>query len=202
MNDVSAAGQFLYALVCLTAVLHPAGLALGFAVDLQRETPATRAWLAWRACVVAGVALLCMGGVGGALCALLGIGADSVRIGCGGMLALAAADQALLRVARAGTGTAPGVVSLGLLLVGGPGVTAAALLLVVRSRAEPALVGASVAAAGTVLALTLLALLRARYVVRRLGPVGVVAVGRAMAAMLAILAAEEVLRGLRALTAP
>lgn len=189
---------FLHALVCLTVVIHPIGFALATPADSPRDAMA-RWRQTLRACLAGGAALMALAVTARATCALLGLGLAPVRVGCAVLMALATADLTMRRPGpRAGPAQgAASPTSMALALIEGPGTPAVAVLVAARAGSDPALILAVLAALAVVLAGVLLAVRQARYLTRRLGLPGATAMGRAMAVPLAVLAAQELVSGLR-----
>lgn len=203
---------FLYALVALIVILDPAGTAALFAAMTPQDTAAERAQQAKRACFIAFLVLALFGIAGEKLLRALGIGLPAMQVAGGILLFLTAADMVTARGAlratpeeqAAATRTTEdiSVFPLAIPLLAGPGAMTTMVLL--RSRAGDAWlqVAAIEAALAVALGLTLAALLMAGQVKRLLGETGSHVIGRVLGVLLAALAAQITMDGLRAALIP
>jgi len=207
---------FLSAFVTLFVVIDPAGCAPIFA-SLTGDTPAAhRRAVAIRSVTVGGGILLVFALFGEVLLGTLGISLDAFRVAGGIMLFLIALEmvfeqrtrrreQRADEISQRGRGNAGdgpvlediSVFPIGIPMIAGPGAIATVMLLMARSRsgAETGIVLAALAGA---LLLTLLALLAAAPLMRLAGRRIEAMVTRVLGVILAALAAQFVIDGLRA----
>ena len=198
---------FLYALVALLVIFDPAGTAALFAAMTPQDTPAERAQQARRACAIALVVLAAFGLLGEGLLRALGISLPAMKIAGGILLFLTAADMVTARNAlrtspaeqEAATQTNDdiSVFPLAIPLLAGPGAMTTMVLL--RSSAgndawRVAMIELALAAA---LGITLVALLLAGQVKRLLGETGAHVIGRVLGVLLAALAVQIAMDGVR-----
>ena len=198
---------FLYALVALLVILDPPGTAALFAAMTPQDTPAERAQQARRACAIALVILAAFGLLGEGLLRALGISLPAMKIAGGILLFLTAADMVTARNAlrtspaeqEAATRTNDdiSVFPLAIPLLAGPGAMTTMVLL--RSSAgndawRVAMIELALAAA---LGVTLVALLLAGQVKRLLGETGAHVIGRVLGVLLAALAVQIAMDGVR-----
>ena len=207
MTITAAFHSFLYALVALLVIIDPPGIAALFVALTPRDSDADRREQAIRACVVAFGVLLVFGLVGQGLLQALGISIAALKVAGGILLFLTAADMVSARhVLR----TSPeereaairseddiSVFPLAIPLIAGPGAMTTMVLLHARGGGGVAPLVVLVAALAAAIALTLLAMLSARYIDRLLGATGANVVGRVLGVLLAALAAEFVIQGVR-----
>lgn len=199
--------SFLYALVALLVIFDPAGTAVLFAAMTPQDDAAERAGQARRACLIAFVVLAAFALVGEGLLRALGIGLPAMKVAGGVLLFLTAADmvtargelRATPREQEAATRTLDdiSVFPLAIPLIAGPGAMTTMILLRTRGGGDAWQVGVIMAALAVALAITLLALLAARRVQHLLGETGSSVIGRVLGVLLAALAAQIALEGLR-----
>ena len=195
------------ALVTFLVIVDPPGVVPIFA-SLTRGTPAAhRRAMAVRASLVAWTILMFFGLLGKPMLQALGISLASFRIAGGVMLFMIAIDMVFerrtqRRESRAqsieGTPEAEdiSVFPMAIPMIAGPGSIASAMLWV--SRVETATEVAVVLAAITVVVLlTLVALLAAGPIMRLLGPRIEVVITRILGVILAALAAQFIIDGLK-----
>jgi multiple antibiotic resistance protein len=193
----------------LFVVIDPIGLAPMFIGLTPGESVADRRRLAVRATVLAGIVLVTFAVVGDALLATLHIGLPAFRIAGGLLLFLVAVDMVFARPSGA-RGPTPreqveaehkrdiSVFPLAVPLIAGPGAITTILLATSRGGDATAALGAVLAMLAVVLLLTLAALLAASRLTRLLGETGTNVVGRVLGIVLAALAVQFVLDGVRA----
>jgi multiple antibiotic resistance protein len=198
---------FLYALVALLVIMDPAGTAALFAALTPHATGAERAVQAKRACLVAFVVLAGFGLAGELLLRAMGIGLPALKVAGGILLFLAAADMVTARRALRATdqeekaaissGEDISVFPLAIPLIAGPGAMTTMVLL--HSQAAGHLLSVLAIQLALVLAIvvTLAALLMAGHVQRLLGVTGSNVIGRVLGVLLAALAAQLTLDGVR-----
>ncbi len=197
---------FVNSFIVLFVVLDPVALAPAFAALTEGEPLARRRRAAVRGTLIAGGVLYAFLFGGGALLAALGIGLPAFRIAGGVLLFLLAVDMvfALHSGIRSTTEREQeeaesrkdiSVFPLAIPLIAGPGAITTVLLMTGAGAVKVAVFAAVLAA---VLALTLAALLAAARVVALLGETGANVVTRVFGILLAALAVQFVLDGLRA----
>ena len=195
---------FGFTLVALLVIVDPVGTAVIFA-SMTADTPAAeRRRQAIRATVIAGIVLVAFSVLGGLLLRALGIGLPAMKVAGGLLLFLLAADmvmgQTFLRATpeeqQAGAEQHDiSVFPLAIPLLAGPGGMTSMVLM--REQARGWDYAAVLLALVAVLALTLVCLLGAATVSRLLGKTGGHVIGRVLGVLLAALAAQIALDGLR-----
>lgn len=202
----SVATHFVYALVALLVILDPAGTAVLFAGMTPRDSLAEKARQARRACLIAFLVLSLFGIGGERLLHALGIGLPALRVAGGILLFLTAADMVTargeLRATRAEQQAAIrtediSVFPLAVPLIAGPGAMTTMVLLQSAVGYDPLGIVAIEGALLVALGVTLTALLAAGWVSGFLGKTGANVVGRVLGVLLAALAAQITLDGLR-----
>ncbi len=201
-----ATDLFFYALVALAVIVDPAGTAVMFIGLTPQDTAAERASQARRACLVA-FAVLALFGLGGdLLMSRLGISLAAMKVAGGILLFLTAADmvtaKGVLRSTSAEREAAIrtadiAVFPLAIPYIAGPGAMTTMVVLHARAAGNVLAVGAVELALALVMGATLLALLLARGLARLLGETGASVIGRVLGVLLAGLAAQMVLDGIR-----
>ena len=199
--------SFLYALVALLVIFDPAGTAVLFAAMTPQDSAAERAEQARRACAISFVVLAAFALAGEGLLSALGIGLPAMKVAGGVLLFLTATDmvtargelRATPREQEAATRTNDdiSVFPLAIPLIAGPGAMTTMVLLRTRSAGDPWKIGAVLAALTAALLVTLAALLAARRAQALLGETGSSVIGRVLGVLLAALAAQIALEGLR-----
>ncbi len=199
---------FVSAFVTLFVVIDPPGCAPIYAGLTSGATPAQARAMAIRASVIAGAILLVFALVGEQLLSALHIELDAFRIAGGIMVFLIALDMVFekrtqRREERAEKVKATpeiedvSVFPMAMPMIAGPGSIATIMLLMSRSQGtEQTLV--VLAALLAVLVLTLLALLAAAPLMRLLGTRVEAVITRLLGVLLAALAAQYVIDGLKA----
>ncbi len=198
---------FVYALVALLVIVDPPGTAVVFAAMTPNDTAAERNSQARRACAIAFVVLAVFGLAGETLLASLGIGLPAMRVAGGILLFITAADMvrgshALRdtdeeRQAAIRTDDDIAVFPLAIPLIAGPGAMTSMVVLHSHAGGDPWRIAAIEAAVAVVITLQFIAFLGARWVARLLGDTGASVAGRVLGVLLAALAAQIVLDGLR-----
>lgn len=205
---MSLLGTFVPALVTLLVTVGPLDTAALFAVLTAREGPEQRRRLALRGVTVASVVLAGFALGGAALFKLLGIGMPAFRLAGGFLLLLVSVDLVFahptglssITTAEAREAEEPHDISvfpLAIPLIAGPGSLTALVLLMgpppwAWTTAAPVL-----AALAIVMAATLACLLLAGQLIRVLRLTGVNVVARVSGVVLAALAMQFVLDGLK-----
>jgi multiple antibiotic resistance protein len=195
------------ALVTFLVIIDPPGCAPIFAGLTRGASAAERRSMAIRACVVAWIILLFFALLGRPMLHALGISLASFRIAGGIMLFMIALDMVFERRTQRrenraqsieGTPEAQdvSVFPMAMPMIAGPGSIASAMLWV--SRAETSLhIAVVLAAITTVILLTLLTLLAAGPLMRLIGERIETVITRILGVILAALAAQFVVDGLK-----
>ncbi|MBA2918103.1 NAAT family transporter [Sphingomonas sp. MAH-20] len=199
---------FIAAFATLFVVIDPPGCAPIFASLTAGATPQHRRAMAIRSSVVAGLILLAFAIFGEAFLHALGISLDAFRIAGGIMLFLIALEMVFEKRQERREHRAEDVKArpshedisifpMGIPMIAGPGSIASAMLLMSRGHgiAEDLVV---LAALALVLLLTLLALLLAGPLMRLLGYRLEAMITRVLGVILAALAVQFVIDGIRA----
>src|SRR5687767_4382854 len=187
-------------------VLNPVGLVPLFIALTSAHTPGQRRAIAGRAVVIAGVILIVFVVVGQVLLTGLGVSLPAFRV-AGGLVLLVIALRMVLSDddARAGSQTSGrragpadiAVFPLAMPLIAGPGAVMAAVLLTDNDTFTMAEQATTAAVMVAILALTYVMLLGAETVQRYIGPTGANVLSRVLGLILAAVAAETMLEGLR-----
>jgi multiple antibiotic resistance protein len=201
---------FVSAFVTLFVVIDPPGCAPIYAGLSAHAGPAQRRSMALRACLIAGVILLLFALFGEQLLGALHVELDSFRIAGGIMLFVIALDMVLEKRTKRREERAekiihehPGpevedvsVFPMAMPMIAGPGAIASVMLLMSRANGlDQSLV--ILAALGVVLLLTLVALIAAPPLLRLFGDRFEAVVTRLLGVILAALAAQFVINGVR-----
>ena len=187
-------------------IMDPPGLVPVFIALTQGMSAEQRRTIAVRACIVAGVLMILFLFVGEAVLGFIGISMDAFRIAGGILLFLTALDMLFQRrqarrADNAAEGQAehqddPSVFPLALPLIVGPGAIMTIILLA-GNATSAADFGAIAGVLMAVLLITFLAFLVAPTIERALGKTGLNIVTRVLGMLLAALAVQFVLDGLR-----
>ena len=198
---------FVSAFITLFVVIDPPGCAPIFAGLTSGATPAQARAMAIRACLIAGAILLLFATFGESLLGALHIELDSFRIAGGLMLFLIALDMVFekrtqRREQRAEQVRATpevedvSVFPMAMPMIAGPGAIASVMLLEGGAKGvQGSLI--VLAALLSVMVLTVLALLAARPLMKMVGAGVEAVVTRLLGVLLAALAAQYVIDGLR-----
>jgi multiple antibiotic resistance protein len=198
---------FVSAFITLFVVIDPPGCAPIYAGLTSGATPAQARAMAIRACLIAGVILLLFATFGESLLGALHIELDSFRIAGGLMLFLIALDMVFekrtqRREQRAEQVRATpevedvSVFPMAMPMIAGPGAIASVMLLEGGAKGvQGSLI--VLAALLSVMVLTVLALLAARPLMKMVGAGVEAVVTRLLGVLLAALAAQYVIDGLR-----
>jgi multiple antibiotic resistance protein len=194
---------FLSALVTLLVVIDPPGAAPIFAGLTTNATDAARRAMAWRSVLIASGILLAFATFGEPFLAALGISLDAFRVAGGIMLFLIAVDMVFEKRTKRREERAQAVEQedvsvfpMAMPMIAGPGSIAAVMLLTARADG-PAETAAVYLALMIVLVLTLVALLAAGPIMRRVGAKVEAMITRLLGVILAALAAQIVIDGLK-----
>ena len=187
-------------------IMDPPGLVPVFIALTQGMSPEQRRAIALRACLVAGLLMILFLFVGEAVLGFIGISMDAFRIAGGILLFLTALDMLFQRrqarrADNAAEGQAehqddPSVFPLAMPLIMGPGAITTIILLAGNATSAVDF-GAIAAVLMAVLLITFLAFLAAPTIERGLGKTGLNIVTRLLGMLLAALAVQFVLDGLR-----
>lgn len=197
----------LYAFVAFLVILDPPGTAAIFAAMTAGDTAAEKRQQAIRATVISFVVLVGFAVAGGLLLRALGIGLPAMKVAGGLLLFLAAADMVmgstLLRATPAEKEAATrtrediSVFPLAIPLIAGPGAMTTIVLLAEQAAGDWLRLAAVLLAMTAALLVTLGAMLGAARLARLLGETGAHVIGRVLGVVLAALAAQIVLDGIR-----
>lgn len=199
--------ELISALVTLIVVVDPIGLAPIFLAVTAGLPASARKQVALRACLIAFGVLAGFALAGNWLLANLGISLPAFRIG-GGILLFAIAFEMVFefrgeREARTAERAVEEHVRyiaafpLGMPLMAGPGAILATLLVAGRPMANPLRVAALIVIVAAVIGLCLIVFLAATRVARFLGATGSVVLSRLLGIVLAALAVQYVIDGVR-----
>ncbi|MBI2235825.1 MAG: MarC family protein [Magnetospirillum sp.] len=198
----------LYAFVAFLVILDPPGTAAVFAAMTRNVADQHRRTMARRATVMAATMLFAFALAGEWLLRVLGITLPAFRIGGGILLFLLAADMVFARQsglrsttpveeAEAAEREDITVFPLAFPLIAGPGALTSVVLMMGRTQGDPLAALAVLVVLGLVLLILLAALLSASHVLKLLGITGAHVVSRVLGVILAALAVQFVLDGLR-----
>jgi len=203
-------GEFLIsALVTLLVVVDPLGLVPIFTSLTARLPAATRRAVALRAALIAFLILCGAALVGDWLLRQLGIGLPAFRI-AGGLLLFSIASEMVfgVRIVRE-SNTAESAVEddhardiaafpLAIPLMAGPGAITAVILLAGRTYGNPLLLGELIAMIAVVMTACLIAFMIGTRITKLLGVTGNIVMERLLGVILAALAVQFVIDGVRA----
>jgi multiple antibiotic resistance protein len=191
--------------VVLFVVVDPPSMAPLFATMTEGGSPGYRRRMALKSSAIAFAICVAFALGGGWFIGVMGISIDAFRIGGGVMLFLIALDMVFAREEK----TTPAenaetrrradisVFPLAFPLIAGPGSLATVLLTFGSARPDPLLYAGLVAVIATVVGLSLLVMLASPLVMRVLGVTGANVVARVAGVILAALAIQFVIDGLK-----
>jgi multiple antibiotic resistance protein len=197
------------ALVTLLVVVDPIGLAPTFLGITAGLPHATRRQVALRACLIA-FAILTGAALGGDwLLRTLSISLPAFRI-AGGLLLFSIASEMVfgVRIARQSEDAGKALEEharniaafpLAIPLMAGPGAITATVLLAGRAAGDPIRLGLLIAIIGTIMAACLIVFLAASRIERLMGVTGNIVLSRLLGVLLAALAVQFVIDGVRVL---
>jgi multiple antibiotic resistance protein len=199
------------ALVTLGVVIDPIGLAPTFLAVTDGMSAAERRRVALRACLIAAAILMGAGLIGDWLLRTLSISLPAFRI-AGGLLLFSIASEMVfgVRIARATREAAEvaeervrnvAAFPLAIPLMAGPGAITATVLLAGRAAGDPMRLGVLFGVIVLICAACLAAFLAANRIGRLLGITGNVVLTRLLGVLLAALAVQFVIDGIRAVMA-
>jgi multiple antibiotic resistance protein len=194
--------------VTLFVAIEPLSTAAVFASLVADAAPSERRRTAVRGVVISAVVLFAFAFGGKPLLGALGIELSAFRIAGGILLLLVSIDMVMARpsglraatpgeLEESGTRQDISVFPLAIPLIAGPGALTAIVLLMSDGAGNIALQVAIVAVLLAILVVTLLCLLAAAQIVRLLGETGVNVVSRVSGIILAALAVQFVIDGVR-----
>lgn len=198
----------LIAFTTYFATIGPADVAALFAALTPNNSVAERRQMAIRATLIATAILLAFALFGEAVLALFGISLPALRIAGGILLLLIAIDMVFGRPSGGTTTTSEenaeaalkediSVFPLATPLIAGPGAIGATMLLVADAEADRLRIAIVIGVMLGVLLLTFLLMLVATQVQRLLGVTGLHVVSRIVGVLLAALAVQFILDGIR-----
>jgi multiple antibiotic resistance protein len=197
----------LTALATLFVIVDPIALVPLFIPLTRGMTPAQRRRVAWRACMVAAGVLTVFGLVGDNLLRLIGISMPAFRIAGGVLLFLTALDMLFERRTRRREDKAhpaephelddPSVFPLAVPLIAGPGAIASMILLTGQAGGGWAGFAVVQGVMLAVIAATFVLFLLAAPLERALGRTGTLVVTRVLGMLLAALAVQFIIDGIR-----
>ena len=196
------------ALVTLLVVVDPLGLVPAFIALTEGASPTVRRKIALRACLIAGAILIGSALAGDWLLRQLGITLPAFRI-AGGLLLFAVAFEMVLglRVGRDAKDAEQAVEEhlhnmaafpLAIPLMAGPGAITATILLAGQTAYRPQWLAALLAVIVAAMAACLLSFFAAERIGKLLGVTGNVVLSRLLGVILAALAVQYVVDGVRA----
>jgi multiple antibiotic resistance protein len=200
--------SLLHAFVTLFVVIDPIGQIVTFVGLTRGHSSDERRAAALRGVLIAAVVLFAFAFAGHPLLRALGITLSALKIAGGVLLFLLAIDMIFALETGIRTTTTPelaeaerrrdiSVFPLAIPLIAGPGAFTSVALLVARHEGSPWMIAAILTLLGIVLGLTLLCLLTATRIMRLLGLTGANVISRVLGILLAALAVQFVLNGLR-----
>ena len=198
-------GFLITAFVTLFVIMDPPGLAPLFAALTQGMTGQKRRSIALRACLVSVGVLIAFAAFGESLLGFVGISMPAFRIAGGILLFLTALDMLFERRSKRREDRAdeddhddPSVFPLAIPLIAGPGAIASVILL---TGEQPGLAGlmSVIGVMLSVIVLVFISFQVAGLIERALGKTGIVVVTRLFGMLLAALAVQFVVDGMRAL---
>jgi multiple antibiotic resistance protein len=207
-NPAMALDYLVSALVTLLVVVDPVGLTPTFLAVTQGLPVAARKRIASRACLIAAAILSGTALIGDWLLQQLAITLPAFRI-AGGLLLFAVASEMVLgvRIERQSKQAEEAIEEhvrhvaafpLAIPLMAGPGAITATLLLTGRAHGQPLLLAGLLGVVMIVVAVCLGAFLLAERIGRLLGVTGSVVLSRLLGVLLAALAVQFVIDGVRA----
>jgi multiple antibiotic resistance protein len=199
---------FIAALVTLVVVLDPIGLVPTFVAITNDLPAASRRSVALRACLIAGAILAGSALAGDWLLRTLSITLPAFRI-AGGLLLFSIASEMVfgVRIARQSKAAEQvledhvhniAAFPLAIPLMAGPGAITATVLLAGRSGGDPAKLAILLGVIALALALCLAVFTLASRIARLIGTTGNVVLSRLLGVLLAALAVQYVIDGVRA----
>ena len=202
-----AIASFGYAAVALFVIIDPIGTAVFFATLTTRDTPERRRAIARRAALIGLIVLAVFGAAGEILLRVLGISIPALKIAGGALLFLSAADMVTARgelratdeerAAAITSTTDISVFPLAIPFIAGPGAMTTMVLLHAQANGSIWAIAGDEAALLAIIALTFVFMIAARTFARLMGETGAHVIGRVLGILLAALAAQFMVEGLR-----
>jgi multiple antibiotic resistance protein len=202
-----AAGLFVYALVALFVIIDPIGTAVFFSALTTGDTAEKRRVTARKATVIGFIVLSVFGLAGEALLRVLGITIPALQIAGGVLLFLSATDMVTARgelratdEEREAARTSSEDISvfpLAIPFIAGPGAMTTMVLLHSKAVGQAGGIAAIELALGAIILGTFIAMMAARHLARLMGETGAHVIGRVLGILLAALAAQFIIEGLR-----
>jgi multiple antibiotic resistance protein len=198
----------LIAFTTFLATIGPQDVAIIFAALTAKAPPESRRRTAIRAVVIAALILGFFALLGKPVLTYMGITLPALRTAGGILLLLVAIDLVFARAsgvtsttedenAETATRDDVSVFPLATPLIAGPGTIGAVILLFADAHGDAARAGAMLAALAAVLLLTMIAMLAAAQVQKRLGVTGVHVLSRVFGILLAALAVQFLFDGIK-----
>jgi multiple antibiotic resistance protein len=196
------------ALATLLVAIDPIGVAPVVASMTHEYSPAERRRIVLTGTAIAGVVLFAFAVLGNSVLSALGISLAAFRIAGGVLLFMLAIELLFVRhsglsstttkeQAEAGRRRDISVFPLAIPLIAGPGAITSVVLLMAETRGSTWLQGGVLLALLAVLAVTVFTLLLAAEIVNFLGVTGINVIGRVLGIVLAALAVQFVIDGIR-----
>jgi multiple antibiotic resistance protein len=191
------------AFATLFVVIDPPGLVPLFIALTQGMAPDQRRTMARRACIIAGALLLVFGLAGEVILSFIGISMPAFRIAGGLLLFLTALDMLFERRTQRREGQKsepdhdPSVFPLATPLIAGPGAIASMILLVGEAGPEWSATAAVLGLMVAMMVVTYGFLLASPPLERMLGRTGTIVITRLLGMLLAALAVQFVIDGVR-----
>ena len=184
--------RFLQAFIPLFVAIDPVGLAAVFLALGHNATPAVRHRIAWQATVTGGVVALGFLFLGKSVFTAVGVSVSDFQIAGGLILFIIAARDIILSavVEPAKLADDFGVVPLGMPLIAGPALITT-LLLLVETQGMPV----TVVALAVNLGIVVLAFVGSEWLGRKIGEMGLRAISKIIAMLLAAIAVAMIRRG-------
>jgi multiple antibiotic resistance protein len=183
--------RFLQAFIPLFVAIDPVGLAAVFLALGRNATPQVRHRIAWQATVTGGVVALGFLFLGKSVFAAVGVSVSDFQIAGGLILFILAARE--LTQAEGAPAQLPedfGIVPLGMPLIAGPALITT-LLLLVETQGMPV----TVVALAVNLGIVVLAFVGSEWLGRKIGEMGLRAISKIIAMLLAAIAVAMIRRG-------
>ena len=203
----SGFSDFLYAVVALFVIIDPIGTGIVFAALTVNDGRERCKAMARRAAIVSFIVLLVFGIAGEALLRVLGIGIPALQIAGGALLFLSAKDMVTAkhelrstdeeRAAATATGEDISVFPLAIPLIAGPGAMTTMILLHAKAGSDPVAIIAVTLALAALIAATFVAMRTSRVLAHLTGATGASVMGRVLGILVAALAAQFMITGLR-----